>query len=375
MDVRKEHVKYWRPQVLLIVDDPRENVNLVQFTNNLKKGGLYVVGSTVVGDYKEAGELSLRFRDAWVDYIAQQDLKAFSEVTIAPTQRMGVHTLITGAGIGVMKPNTIILGFYDDTFSRKGVQLSEHQISSIELANTIFSEVVEENNTRLQEASMSPGDYVDAVREALFFNKNVLIARNFSAMDRNMIVAYRGSRILNHRQRMTVDMWPVVLTPGDQDYDSTYTLTVLLGYILKQTDIWTVYSKLRVKGICICPEDRQEEAERLEALLKRSRIKSRIEVFDVVTSGSSVFQAAVDVGKVDRDGHNFDELPLADRFAIINDVIRMQSQLTCCLFMTMPHVDCEPNPENFVHQLEVLTANLPPAMLVHGAEQVVTNEI
>ncbi|KAA0176258.1 hypothetical protein FNF27_02315 [Cafeteria roenbergensis] len=116
LDERRLHPKNWRPSLLLCVQDPstRESLHLIDFANNLKKGGLYVIGHVVLGDLGDVGARLRPLRHAWLDFIETARIKAFAELTVAPTARVGYQSLVMCSGLGGLKPNTVCLPLPQD---------------------------------------------------------------------------------------------------------------------------------------------------------------------------------------------------------------------------------------------------------------------
>lgn len=217
-------------------------------------------------------------------------------------------------------------------------------------------------------------EYMEMIHDTLAAGKHVLIARGFARLDKDMVVAFRGSRILHHRTRLTIDMWPIAYDTGGA-YEFSTQLLLLLGYVLKQTSIWNVYAKLRVKTIVSRNDRVGREYERLERRLQQSRITSRIEVHTIADGPSKLYREVVRSGELREDASNFRELDLDTRMRLLNEIIASQSSETCVCFITMPAPNREVPARTFVDGLYALTHNLPPCMLVHGAYPVIRHEL
>eukprot|EP00808_Paulinella_micropora_P024509 g61862.t1 len=156
LDESRLGVNNWRPQALLLVKGPEHNWTLIQLANNIKKGGLFLLGHVILGDLdkpctvahagamgtsrmrqaekhkadkaKNAAKLSALpgegkteqvwmadeyqcRRSGWLDYIKATGIKAFPCVTVAESLPLGIRQLLLISGLGVFRPNVILLGF------------------------------------------------------------------------------------------------------------------------------------------------------------------------------------------------------------------------------------------------------------------------
>ena len=113
LDERKSHVKYWRPQVLLLTSNPRHDWTSIIFSNSLKKGGLYVLGHVLKGDFIERLADLRQQQTSWLELVDMSGIKAFVDMAIASDERQGARNLMINSGLGGMRPNIVMLGYPD----------------------------------------------------------------------------------------------------------------------------------------------------------------------------------------------------------------------------------------------------------------------
>ena len=187
LDSRKDHVKFWRPQMLLLVASPRSCCPLIHFVNDMKKGGLYVVGHVKVGEFKDNEvDPTVEEYTQWLSLIDHMKVKAFVELTLAKSVREGIQHLTRISGMGAMKPNTIILGFYDeescyDFFDDDNSPYRTNKFSS---SNTgVLFPYRKKNEIK----SLGQDEYVNIVSDILRMRKNVCLCRHFHRLNKTTI--------------------------------------------------------------------------------------------------------------------------------------------------------------------------------------------
>ena len=121
LDSRRAHVKYWRPQFMVVLHGgPSGNVAMLEFIDNMKKGGLFIIGDTVTvpancdPDDTTFVQCENR-RTLWHHFLDEAQFKAFIEIGLEQegSPRMGVANMVMSTGLGGLKPNTLVILFPD----------------------------------------------------------------------------------------------------------------------------------------------------------------------------------------------------------------------------------------------------------------------
>ncbi|PWN29070.1 hypothetical protein BDZ90DRAFT_231069 [Jaminaea rosea] len=305
LDERKTNLKHWRPQILFLANNPRSEWNLLMFCNSLKKGGLYVLGHCIKGEFSEC-LLELRKQQiAWLKLVDLSGIKAFVDVVIAPDERQGARSLILSAGLGGMRPNIVVLGFPRDLRAHISHNMSKggggsagsdvtirgpHAVSEGKTGASI--EHLPTDATR-RESPIMGDSYVGIIEDALALNKAVAVAYGFDMM--RLPGPSEKHRYERSTEKQYIDLWPIQIASSDSQTEhawDTYTMVLQLGTILSLTGTWKSH-KLRVSVFVEEASEVDEERRRVRSLLDNLRIPASLRVFCLSDKTVSSYEAIV----------------------------------------------------------------------------------
>jgi potassium/chloride transporter 9 len=367
--LRQEHVKFWRPQILLLVNDPRRQYKLIQFCNSLKKGGLFVLGHIIVTDnFAGAVPEARKQQQSWTKYIDFSRIKAFVNIAISPTLEWGARNLVLGAGLGGMRPNVVVMGFYNlgelrqsqpfnhipspqpsrpsskatnHPISRKAIQAAAKRRETGKVQMLQKDKLRQIDNTqgnlptdamRLEDA-IGIKSYVTVVEDlVLRLQANFAIAKGFQELEvpstkpttKQKAFSIMGLSDIDFEEptKTYIDLWPIQMSQevGATDDEpsrknvlttnfDTYTLILQLGCILHTVPSWRRVYKLRVCVFVEYETDVDEERERVTTLLKNLRIEAEVLVFWLANGDLKMYEVIVngrDDGVLDQTSRDVD---------------------------------------------------------------------
>ncbi|PNY27745.1 Vacuolar cation-chloride cotransporter 1 [Tolypocladium capitatum] len=301
--LKPEHIKFWRPHIILLINNPRRQARLIQFCNSMKKGSLYILGHVIVTDDFNSGVHEARLQQqAWTNYISEfSRIKAFVQLTMSPSITWGIRNLILSAGLGGMRPNIAVLGLYNmDDLRKSNPEIPIPEVPAPPAAKMRRPPMAEEKAPRRRrgdtsarllegvlptdvirtEGMMSPTEYMVMLEDlALRYRLNVAVAHGFDKLE--------TPRKDGSNTKKYVDLWPIqmsaeVSSDGKNvlttNFD-TYTLILQLGHILGSVQAWRRVYSLRVMVFVEYESEVEEESARLMALLEKLRIDATVLVF------------------------------------------------------------------------------------------------
>ncbi|KAF2655346.1 hypothetical protein K491DRAFT_778779 [Lophiostoma macrostomum CBS 122681] len=343
--LRQEHVKFWRPQILLLVNDPRRQYKLIQFCNSLKKGALFVLGHVIVSeDFGSAVPEARRQQQSWTKYIDFSKIKAFVNIAISPAVEWGSRNIVLGAGLGGMRPNIVVMGFYnlgELRLSKPPIEIPSPQPSrpSSRMANRPITtkavhaaakrKVADTLSGTLPTDAMRPEgaigiqSYVTILEDLILrLQINVALAKGFQELETPSPKPTKRRRALgmlglavdeeDETTKKYIDLWPIqmsaeIATAGDDlsrknvlttNFD-TYTLILQLGCILHTVPSWKRTYSLRVCVFVEYESDVEEERARVTTLLKNLRIEADVVVFWLANGGLKMYEVIINASEAD----------------------------------------------------------------------------
>lgn len=296
--------------------------------------------------------------------------------------------------LGGMKPNTLVLGFYDDAPPQDHFltdpAFSEPAEGTREGGSPALSTLFPPPRAPGSPRALSPQDYVATVADALKMNKNVVLARACGALTPERLS--RGSS--SSAQLHHVDVWPLNLLrprggPGYVDVCGLFLLQ--MATILSMVPAWHS-ARLRI-FLCLGPREAPGAAEgRLRALLSQLRI--RAEVQEVVWGeGAETGEPEEEEGDFVNGGRGDEE---AEALACsANALVRAQQgrgtvggpggpegrdgeegPTTALTFLYLPRPPADPaRYPRYLALLETLSRDLGPTLLIHGVTPVTCTDL
>lgn len=364
LDTRKEHVKFWRPRILLMVENPRSCLPLIEFVNHLKKSGLFVIGHIEVGELDDYEvDPVIRLYPIWLRWLDQFTLKAFIEMTVAPNVREGVAHVARIAGLGAMKLNTLIFGFYDNAIPIDFLQ-NDERLQGLEDTLAHSGGDDQEVFKIRRNGRPSRKEYVAMVKDSMFkLQKIVCLARHFHLFD----VRRLGDK---EAQLNYIDIWPVDFFEPRKGADNCANLIMQLACVLHMVPKWKSTTSIRLL-VCSSHQEQEDRFIQWQRQLSELRIDADVNilVYDL--------QGEAEANQVRLSGTSTVWSDINDIYVkSINRMLVDRSEQTAVNFLYLPSPpQDEQQYEPYLNCLEMLTDGMPPTLLVHGTDQVVSTSI
>jgi len=263
-----------------------------------------------------------------------------------------------------------MFGFYDDAMPIDFLQNDERYRK--------FEEKILANNPSISDDvfkirksdRMSKIEYVGMLKDSICkLQKTVCLARHFHLFDMKNL----GKKELQLRY---IDIWPMNFFSPKQRPDNCAELIMQLACVLHMVPKWKSSTTIRLL-VCSKQEDQDTAVELWRKQLAELRIDAEISVVvcDLNEQLGKYGQWRTDEANNARLVLNWNGSK-QDYARSLNRMLVGQSEQTAVTFLYLPNVPDYPDEyESYLNNLDTLTEGLPPTLLIHGNDQVVSASI
>ncbi|XP_076640567.1 sodium chloride cotransporter 69 isoform X1 [Colletes latitarsis] len=411
LDRVEEHVKNYRPQLLVLTGSPSTRSSLVDFAHHItKNNSLFICGHII------ETPISYKTRNSMVinctSWFRANKIKAFYSLVDGASFQDGATSLLQAAGLGKMRPNILLMGYKQDwiTCPRKNLNMYfnvMHKALDMHIAvallrisegldySAVIGDIEEQKKnmpislpgnqsfSQLSQASSTsdisiPGS--PAPRRSKTINEYPNPTVEDQRENRQNIIPI-AKDILNavtkfqrKQKRGTIDVWWLYDDGG---------LTLLLPYIISTRRNWS-NSKLRVFALANKHSELEYEQRNMASLLSKFRIDySDLKVISDISKPAQEntksffdllitnFQQTDDPKATDDDVIKDSELlamkEKTNRHLRLRELLLENSMKANLIVMTLPMPrKGAVSAALYMAWLETLTRDMPPFLLVRG---------
>eukprot|EP01134_Creolimax_fragrantissima_P001336 CFRG1336T1 len=318
-----DHVKTFRPQMLVMVGDISQRYELLRLCSYItSRCGMLLAINIITGIAFEDNGVKLleSTKTKELALLDGKKMKVFLDVFLADTLRAGIRQSLQLAGLGKMRPNTVVFGFKHDW---------------------------------IREMQEVP-EYIGGIEDCLTSKMGVMIVRG-SREDGTMDTSF-GFFEDSHRPRGTVDVWWLADDGG---------LTILLPYLLNKSHFWSK-CKLRILTV---GENTEMTTERLRMtrLLRKFRISGEVVV--VENQSDNPDPESIEMWQKYGVGIKGELTSRIRRHLRLRELMKENSDNASLIFMTLPVPRKTEDCTTYMAFLDLLTVDMPPVCLLRGNQQ------
>lgn len=140
----RKHIRNWRPVMLVLVGNPKARQRLVEFASWFEAGiGFLFLAQIVSGSWEKLLKRQESSQDSLQRYIRDQGISGVAKVVLADDFEHGVVTLLQVSGLGQFHPDTVLVGWNEDSLRQPGFSRTVRKILELKRNLIVFKEASE----------------------------------------------------------------------------------------------------------------------------------------------------------------------------------------------------------------------------------------